>query len=523
MTKGYNNILRTVTWDAIQQIDFQPLTQLFIYLYGISPTLNYVIDPSKPITIENIRKAVLLIGLPQGDNLSGFLFSITLNYILQTLWKRHGPHTPYIGYDSVLDDIKIAIPSTIISHAGNILADFIITLSTFNFNINLGKSELYMRIPSPIAQQQASIINTSIQQAGLLLRNLKLNSTGFSVRRVPIGTTAFMEDYISENYKPRVVAAFERFRYLWKAIDRIPREKYNTFFVFIRLCFSSRFTYWLRTLNPQLASPIALFIDNYTQTLVEHLYPQRPDLPTPDDEFLEQLRISKLIEKLPLSKGGAGVPCLHDLVHFCHAASCTESFSYISQYGHRMGIRPPISSSPNDEDNIYRERLYAGFTQSIRKILAHQFSSFTPSFFQLNPQEFYTNIQASLTSSFHTRLQTHISDQLTSLSYKGWFEGGKEQYTSFSLNSQVRHITHIKPPQDSIFRTVLCMRVLRPLFLNALCKCGTAIDPCGHHTLRCTHTPYSTIHHGVRDGCFRWMQMYIKDKTPTHLPSQSAI
>jgi hypothetical protein len=54
------------------------------------------------------------------------------------------------------------------------------------------------------------------------------------------------------------------------------------------------------------------------------------------------------------------------------------------------------------------------------------------------------------------------------------------------------------------------MRVLRPLFCNALCKCGKVIDPCGHHSLRCTHTPYSTIHHGVRDGCMRWMQSYIK-------------
>jgi hypothetical protein len=54
------------------------------------------------------------------------------------------------------------------------------------------------------------------------------------------------------------------------------------------------------------------------------------------------------------------------------------------------------------------------------------------------------------------------------------------------------------------------MRVLRPLFHNNLCKCGKFIDPCGHHSLRCAHTPYSTIHHGVRDGCMRWMQAYIK-------------
>lgn len=233
--------------DAIKQIDFQPLTQLFTYLYGSSPILNYVIDPSKPVTAENIRKAVLFIGLPQGDNLSGFLFSITLNYILQALWSRHGIYTAKVGYDSILDDIKIAIPADILEHSGKMIADLIITLSHSNFNINLSKSELYIRIPSPLARQQAAFINTATRNAGLSIGDLTLNSTGFSVCRVPIGTPSFIEAYITDNYKPRVSAAFERFQYLLKAIDRIPREKYNTFFVFIRLCFSSRFTYWLRT------------------------------------------------------------------------------------------------------------------------------------------------------------------------------------------------------------------------------------------------------------------------------------
>lgn len=511
MTKGYNNILRTITWNAIQQIDYQPLTQLFTYLYGTSPTLNYVIDPSKPVTAENIRKAILLIGLPQGDNLSGFLFSITLNYILQALWRRHSLTTPHIGYDSILDDIKIAIPQRLLNQAGSVIADLIITLSNHNFNINLSKSELYIRIPSPLAQHQASIINVATRNAGLTLGNLKLNSTGFSVCRVPIGTDDFINDCISENYKPRITAAFERFRHLWKAIDRVPREKYNTFFVFTRLCFASKFTYWLRTLTPQFARPVALFIDGYMQNLVENIYPQRPDFPPPDDEFREQLRISKLIEKLPLSKGGAGVPALLDLVNFCHIASCAESFSYISQYGHRLGIQPPNTIlHPDDDGSNYRERLFSGLTQSVNKVLACRFPSFNASFFQLKPLEFYSNIQAALTASYHTSLQAHISAQLTLPSYKGWFEGGKEQYTSFTLNSQVRHITHIRPPQDSIFRTVICMRVLRPLFYNTLCKCGKLFDPCGHHALRCQHTPYSTIHHGVRDGCMKWMQLYIK-------------
>jgi hypothetical protein len=511
MTKGYNNILRTITWEAIKQIDFQPLTQLFTFLYGTSPTLNYVIDPSKPVTVENIRKAVLVIGLPQGDNASGFLFSITLNYILQALWSRHSIHVPHIGYDSILDDIKIAIPNNFLNNAGNIIADLIITLASHNFNINLSKSELYIRVPSPLAQQQATIVNTLTSNAGLVIGNLKLNTTGFSACRVPIGTPAFIESYTSENYKPRITAAFERFQYLWRAIDRLPREKYNSFFVFIRLCFSSRFTYWLRTLTPQFARPIASMIDDYTQNLIERLYPQRPELPAPDSEFREQLRISKLVEKLPLSKGGAGVSSLLDLTHFCHTASCVESFSYISEYGSRLGIHPPnLSLSPNDDGSDYRERLFVGFAQSMNKIVACDFPSFTPAFFHLKPKEFYTNIQSALTTSSHNALQAHISSLLMSPAYKGWFEGGKEQYTSFTLNSQVRHITHIKPPQDSVFKMVLSMRVLRPLFFNDLCKCGKFLDPCGHHVLRCIHTPYATIHNGVRDGCLRWMQMYIK-------------
>jgi hypothetical protein len=54
------------------------------------------------------------------------------------------------------------------------------------------------------------------------------------------------------------------------------------------------------------------------------------------------------------------------------------------------------------------------------------------------------------------------------------------------------------------------MRTLRPLFLNYSCKCGCDFDLCGHHALKCQYTPYTSIHHSVRNGCMRWMELYIR-------------
>jgi hypothetical protein len=512
MTKGYNNILRTITWLAVQQIGYDPLTQLFIFLYGTSPTLNYVINPLKKATADNIRKVLMKIGLPQGDSLSGFLFSITLNYVLQEFWARHHAHRQHIGFDSVLDDIKMAIAKAKWDIAGQLISDFIITLSAHNFNINLSKSELYSKLPSALLSHQTSIINAKTFNAGLRIGDLRLNTAGFSVCRVPVGSNSFINSFIKDNYHPRISDAFERFRYLWKAIDRIPREKFNTFFVFVRLCFSSKFLYWLRTLLPIHARPIASIIDDNIDALMEQLYPQRPECPPPNAEFNEQLEISKLIERLPLSKGGAGVMRTLDIQAFCYIASVAESFSYIHSYGECIGIYPPeiLNAPEGTAAKRHRERLFPGFTSVSAYVISLSLTNTPPAFFEFSSKEVYVNVQGALTTSFHTLLQKRILNRLDQPSYKGWFEGGKEQYTSFTLNSQVRHITSVRPPHDSIFRMVLSMRILRPLFFNATCKCGETYDFCGHHALRCQHTPYTTIHHSVRDGVIRWMEMYIK-------------
>lgn len=202
----------------------------------------------------------------------------------------------------------------------------------------------------------------------------------------------------------------------------------------------------------------------------------------------------------------------YDILTFCHMASVAESYSYICQYGKYLRIEMPVDDAPDSQAvKLYRERLFPGFTQSASDIIALQFPNFPPPFFNLRSDEIYSNIQGSLTTCYHSALQTRISGCLEQPSYKGWFEGGKEQYTSFTLNSQVRHITFVKPPHDGIFKFVLSMRVLRPLFFNVSCKCGATLDFCGHHAIRCPQSkPFTKIHHSVRDGVFRWMENYIK-------------
>ena len=318
--KAYNNVLRTDTWEAIKEINYTPLTQWFIYAYGDCPSVTYVVDFNIPLPNGKVRKVCLPIGFPQGDNLSGFLFSITIRYIFRKLVTKYAALSVRFGFSTILDDTLLSLHRKYWAHLGNLVDDFVHTFSSRNLKIQTSKTDLYCRTTSSALQHQAASISCGIQ----------LHNRGLVACRVPVShNSQFICEYIDTNYAPRINSAYDTMLEIWSALEFLPSEKYNTFYIFVRLCFSSKFTYWLRNLLPQHAEPVALKVDECVDKLMDLLYPSMPG-PAPTSALHRTLMsCSKMIETLPLAKNGAGVIRTLDIVPICHFSVVAESFSYV--------------------------------------------------------------------------------------------------------------------------------------------------------------------------------------------------
>jgi hypothetical protein len=56
--------------------------------------------------------------------------------------------------------------------------------------------------------------------------------------------------------------------HIWDSLAYLTNgERYNTFYIFRRLCFSTKFIYWLRNLLPQHADPVSILVDEKLKLL----------------------------------------------------------------------------------------------------------------------------------------------------------------------------------------------------------------------------------------------------------------
>lgn len=508
--KAYNNILRTDTWKAIQEINFPPLTQWFIYAYGNSPVVNYIIDSKKPASGANLVRAVLDIGIPQGDNLSGFLFSITLRYILKQYFKKLLDKNVKSAFATVLDDTIAAFNKRLCQEAniniGVLIEDFIKVLAHHNLKINVDKSVVYTKS-----------VDLNLVQQVRRIKGLKLSSDGFDVCKIPIGNASHIQSFIDNTYLPRITAAYDSMLHIWEALYYLKNhERFNTFYIFLRLCFASKFVYWVRNLLPTNAHPVARTIDGMIDSLASKLYPQLPsNITWRQPHFVDMMRISKLIEALPLAHNGAGIARLEPLAHVGHFAVCAESFACVSEFVRCLELTIPAANADD-----YRAQLFPSLNASIISLMESCSEKLTTSDFAISPKQEYRGLQKTISNALHLCQHTRIIEMLPTDAYKGWFKSRSDTFTSLSLNSSVRHITHQRPPQDKIFPMVLAMRTLRPSFHLYRCKCGEQVDVCGLHSLKCSRaspSPFVSVHNRVRDATVRALHDYMRRNAPSHL------
>ncbi len=510
LEKAYNSVLRTDTWNAIQEINFPPLTQWFIYTYGSSPVVNYVIDARLPISGDNIKSVRMKIGLPQGDSLSGFLFSITLRYVLRKYFRSLSSRSAIFQFATVLDDTLLAFNSACTPKFGQHIIDFISSLRAHNFKINVEKSICFCKTST------ISIINEVRK-----VRNLPLTSDGFDVCKIPVGTSLHIQAYVSKHYHSRIQDAYSAMLHIWNALQYLKnQERLNTFYIFLRLCFASKFVYWLRNLQPPSAQPVSHIIDAKIDALSAKLYPQLPShLVLRQPLFNEMLDLSKQIESLPLSMNGSGVTRMVPICFIGHYATCAESFSTVLNF--MAGLKPDLSSSQSSmSPDGLREQLFPLLNATIMKLMGMCEDKMKTNDFALSPSQEYRGVQKLVSTAFFSTLHGAIINKLPLEHYKAWLSSRRTTFTSLSLNSSVRHITFHRPPLDKVFPMVFAMRSLRPIFHNYQCDCGEIVDVCGLHVLRCgkvSPKPFTSLHNKVRDATVKALFDYTRRNAPAPL------
>ncbi len=510
LEKAYNSVLRTDTWEAIQEINFPPLTQWFLYAYGSSPIVNYVIDAKLPISADNVKSVRMKIGLPQGDSLSGFLFSITLRYVLRKYFRSLSEQSAIVSFATVLDDTLLAFNVVRTPKFGQHIIDFISSLKAHNFKINIDKSVCYCK---------ASTI--SIISEVRKVKHLPLTCDGFDVCKIPVGTPLHIQAFISKHYHSRIQDAYDAMLHIWNALQYLKnQERLNTFYIFLRLCFASKFVYWLRNLQPSSAQPVSHIIDAKIDALSAKLYPQLPsNLTLRQPLFNEMLKLSRQIESLPLSMNGSGVTRMAPICFIGHYATCAESFSTVLKC--MEGLKPDLCSSqrPVSPDEL-REQLFPSLSATVTKLMGMCENKMKANDFALSPSQEYRGVQKLVSTAFFSTLHDAVTSKLPLEHYKAWLFSRKTTFTSLSLNSSVRHVTFHRPPLDKVFPMVFAMRSLRPIFHNYQCDCGEIVDVCGLHVLRCgkvSPKPFTSLHNKVRDATVKALFDYTRRNAPAPL------
>ena len=512
--KAYNNVLRTDTWLAIQDIDFPPLTQWFIYSYGNSPSVNYIIDLRLPGSGANVKKVTMRIGFPQGDSLSGFLFSITLRYVLRPFFSSLRQAQVRFGFATVLDDTLFALSSAGLRTMGTNIQEFINTLAARNLKINVSKSLVY-------CQESSLGLVTQIRK----IKGLRLSHEGFDVCKIPVGSPNFINHYVVNTYLPRIDEAFDSMEHIWKSLQYLKnQERYNTYYIFLRLCFASKFQYWIRNLQPVSAHPLSEIIDAKITFLADRLYPQLPsNISIRQDQFVEMIDCSRKIEALPLVLNGAGITRMAPIVCIGHYATCAESFGLLVRFAKTVSV--DISAHLSQVDGLHnadavREQLLPGYGATVQQLLRDCGDVLKPNDFALSPDQEYQGVQHRASHAFFITNHRVISEALPSSEYKAWFVSRKDSFSSLALNSSIRHVTRQRPPLDKVFPSVMAMRTMRPIFHQHQCGCGSIVDVCGLHFLRCSlanPSPFISIHNKVRDACTRVLQDYVRRNSPSQL------
>ena len=487
---AYNNVLRSKTWEILQRINCPFLIQWFSFCFGECPMVHYVRDGRKSSKFSrssvnrNLMSFMLYIGFGQGDNMSGFLYSITQRFYIDDFLFRW-LHSN-IFYNTILDDGVLHVPPQDLVFLALMVKDLVETLASGNLIINQLKSELFCLVLSQLVLDASVACGSHISCSNSLV----------VLCRVPIGRAEAVQNYIRINYVPKIERTHERFLYLFDVIQFLRVERYNTFYIFLRTCLVSKCSFWMRCLHPDDSKFILEYVDSVLNSLVLLLFP--PSLGPHDHSSDALMSISSSIQELSLSNQGLSLPRGITLAPIAFFASFAESYQY--SLAVLSVLRIDIQAS-----------MFSNLEAVVASICQHQPAGIAQDFFTLQEDVSVFSIQSKLTAAISLSKRAAILEALPLVIHKQVFRGNNESYSSLPFNSSVRDVTKKSALRDEVFRFAFARRSLFPIFIGHTCKCGALVDPTGGHILVCRESRlFLALHSAVLDAISSWMQAYIK-------------
>lgn len=502
--KAFNNLRRKDIKDAVHNFNNPLLTALVHFLFGRAHIVRFT-DGHRVECFEQKT------GILQGNNLSVFLFCLTICWILKPFREQH----PEALVSSFVDDLLLI--SKEFGYPA-LLADFVDVFRSHGLSFDLSgdaKTSVYSAHPLS-APTQCSIAKLGI----------RCQTRGIAPCKIPTGTDDFISSHVQKQLDKFNLRA-RSFQALWTAMLKLkPFLKkthigiYEGFLNALRLSLLSMPMYTLRTISPSFCRPYTIAVSDRCRALIDLVFPKPIELilnpldPGSTTTFPPLADISQDIRQLPMSLGGLSLRLPSKIQEIAYAASCGECIPFLTLMADSFNLpfRPQLLCELYSARDTVRG-LVKGF--ECRKPDA------SIVFERIDVHD-HTPLQQTLTALLNAAEIHRISSSLSScpilLHAFNARVHSSQYHCSWNFNPRARKNFGIGHLPDEIFSRAIQLASLSPITSPRKCECGAILDPVGLHFLHCHHVHFSHLHDTVKYSIVAAIERLLtKDLAPLSL------
>ena len=502
--KAFNNLRRRDLKDAVHNFNNPLLTAIVHFLFGRAHVVTFT-DGHHSECFEQKT------GILQGNNLSVFLFSLTICWILRHFRERN----PSVLTASFVDDLLLIAKEF---NYPELLSEFIDTFRAHGLSFDLsGDAKTSVYTTHPLA--------TSTQQAIAAL-GIRCQNRGIAPCKIPTGSHEFISAHVQKQLEKFNLRA-KSFEALWKALLKLKpfMKKENIgihegYLNTLRLSLLSMPMYTLRTVSPSFCRPYTFAVSDKCRTLIDLVFPRPIELISkPLDSgvtvsFPPLADISQDIRQLPMSLGGLSLRLPAKIQEIAYVSSCGECLPFLDfmaesfNFQFRSDLLPELHTS----------------RETVRRLLQGFEHRKPEDSIVLERTELDDNapLQQKLTALLNAAEIHRISTSLNTcpiLQHAFNARVDPSQYhCSWNFNPKARMNFGLGHLPDEIFSRAIQLATLLPITAPRKCDCGAILDPVGLHFLYCHHVHFGHLHDTVKYSIVAMIQRLLpKDLEPLSL------
>jgi hypothetical protein len=324
VANAYNNGFRTGILEGVLEADPTILPfATHMYAGTAQPSLLYRLPGAEPI--------MSCTGTQQGDSVAGLLFCCLL-YRTMRKWKTEAHADGHLPHAAYADDImspsrgRGAFTRADVDDFKRREAD----LLALGLPLNRGKCE-FLAPPGhvPTAEERRLIeeeLGGTIAEGGIMAAG------------VPVGSDDFVRDHLRLKLRAPTAdtpAVGESYPQLVRHIGAM--ENKQAAMVYASLCLASRWTYYARSIDPNLLDAVAPAVDVFNAWTMEQVMGLPGSRNADDILSLEKAVSAALVLQphqiaqlaLPTSMGGIGITSLSHVSQPAYVAACVENFGAV--------------------------------------------------------------------------------------------------------------------------------------------------------------------------------------------------